>query len=409
MMRRGLSRRRVAGFLCFAATAALTGARSAVAETASDCRRGIADVRFDAGAPSTEWLRLDLGPDQHVQVRAEVGGLGLLAIIDSGATITVVDRAWADRLRLTLREGFRAEGLTGGMVGHYADNVSIRIGNATFEDVTVGVLDQATLKHSVKNDLAVIIGQDLLRTVVVEIDFIKKRMKLHQGHARPRRWSGNPVRLRRIQCGRHALPISVESRRPIDAVFDLGSNVPLYLAPDYVEAVQLLANRKTSTSLTAGGEGLALSRVAMLSSLGLGGAVIPQVPVVVPTTWNESRPAFVGWPVLSKFHVVMDLGHDLLWLRPEPRAIREPLPKDRSGLGTAWVEGQLRIIHVARGSPAEAIGLGAGESIIAVDGKRLDLDHLRRHPRLGSRPAGTVYVLNMADGRARKLVLQDYY
>lgn len=408
MMGRSLSRREVACFLCFAATA-LTGSRSSARATASDCPRGIADVRFDASARSTGWLRLDLGSDRHLRVRAEVGGISLPAIIDSGATITVVDRAWANKLRLTLREGFRAEGLTGRMIGYFADNVSVRIGNATFGDVTVGVLDQATFKHSVQNDLAIIIGQDLLRSMVVEIDFIRKRMKLHKGHDQPRRWSGAPVRLRRTQCGRHALPISVERRMPIDAVFDLGSNVPLYLAPDYAEAVELLKDRKTSTSVTAGGEGLALGQVTMLSCLEIGGAAIPKVPVVVPAAWNDSRPALVGWPVLSKFHMIMDLGHDVLWLRPEPDAIREPLPKDRSGLGTTWDRGHLRIVHVARGSPAEAIGLKAGESIIAVDGKRVDLHGVRNRPRLGSRPAGTVYVLTMADGSAHKLILQDYY
>ncbi|WP_082765680.1 MULTISPECIES: aspartyl protease family protein [unclassified Phenylobacterium] len=404
----GLSRRRVAGCLCLA-VATLIATRGRTRPIASSCSHWPVGVRFEAGRPSSGWLRLGSPSDEHVRVTAFVRGAALPAIFDSGATVTVIDRAWARSLGLSLRDGFHARGLTGPMSGHFADGVSVRLAAATFEPVTVGVLDLDALKLSARRDIALILGQDLLASVVVEIDAASGRANLHAARAKDARWPGRLVTLRRAECRRHVLPLSIEGRDPIDAVLDLGSSVPLYLAPEYARAHRLLADRKTSTALTAGGEGLEGGAIATLSALQVGGVTIPQVPVVVPEAWNEPSPALVGWPVLGKFRLFLDLAQDRLWLQPEPGALRVPLPKDRSGLGMAWMDGRLVIVHVARGSPAEAIGLRVGEIIAGIDGTPVAFEDPRLRSRLGARTAGTAYRLAMADGGERRLVLEDYY
>lgn len=401
-----LSRRRMAGSLAVLAAAGAAPGKASPAEPG--CGQAGVAVRFEPGPASSEWTPLQLPADQHVRVQGRIAGAVVPSILDTGATITVVDQSWAAALQLPVRDGFEARGLTAPMNGGYADGLCIRIGAALFGPLTAGVLDLSGLKGATRQDIGLVLGQDLLGSVVVEIDPARGRLRLH-GRNEQGNWPGRRVTLRRTACRRHALPIVLEGRDPVDAILDVGSDAPLYVSPQYAWLSGLMTQRKISTAITAGGEGLERSLVATVSALGIAGVRFRNAPLIVPNRWNEPAPAVVGWPLLQPFRLVLDLGRDQAWLQPRPEALRDPLPRDRSGLGMRWVEGRLVIIHVAPGSPAETIGLRPGQIITRIDGAPVTLGDPRLRGRLGLRPPGTAYDLTLADGGEARLVLADYY
>ncbi len=69
----------------------------------------------------------------------------------------------------------------------------------------------------------------------------------------------------------------------------------------------------------------------------------------------------------------------------------------------------LRVIYVAPASPAATDGLKIGDTIVAINGTRLDDAYFRTRPHEGSKPPGTVLRLTLDDGSAVNLHLADYY
>jgi S1-C subfamily serine protease len=80
----------------------------------------------------------------------------------------------------------------------------------------------------------------------------------------------------------------------------------------------------------------------------------------------------IGLPILSRFRLAIDYGHDRLWALPDPASIREPFVKDRLGLHLKKVDQGFTAELVSPGSPAAAAGFKTGDAVTLVDGKSRD-------------------------------------
>jgi predicted metalloprotease with PDZ domain len=93
-----------------------------------------------------------------------------------------------------------------------------------------------------------------------------------------------------------------------------------------------------------------------------------------------------------------------MWAAPGPN-LAYPLPKDRTGLNGYLTGGALKILHVARGGPAERAGFKAGEMVVAIDGETA----VTANARLAGAQPGRTLDFTLADGSHRRLTLADYY
>ena len=406
-----VSRRAVVGELIVAAaTVALS--RRLLAEGTQDVPSrspSLVRARFDGVTNFSGWRHLDVKIGSRPCVIVSVGGLSLAAVVDSGAGRTVLDWNVALKLGLVPHSGFRAGGFTGETEGGLVDGLSIRIGTLTLSGITAAVLDLATIAAATGEPTGLILGSELFEQVIVDLDFPHERIGLF-GPSGPRSPTGaTRLPLQNDGLERRNIPIQVGGERPIQALFDLGSDAPLYLSPQYVVDHRLLEGRKVSTVAGAGVEGITVSQIAVLPEIRLGNMVVRDVPVEVPPTWNQPSPAVVGSPVLGRFEIVTDYSRGALWLTADATASQSPFIKDRSGIGAQRLADRLRVIHVARGSPAELVGLRIGDEIVAIDGHPIEPAYLLVHPRPGAGPAGKTLELTLSDGRRLKLTLADYF
>ena len=115
----------------------------------------------------------------------------------------------------------------------------------------------------------------------------------------------------------------------------------------------------------------------------------------------------VGSRIMGRFRVLYDYSRRRVILELGPR-LEEPFTHDMSGLRLRSRTLELRTIEVARaaeGSPAEAVGLRAGDLVLSVDGRPVrpfDLPEVRA--RL-ERP-GPVRLETSRGGRRRTVVLE---
>ena len=372
-------------------------------------------LRIEKDAASTGWLDFDFYRDSQIYIPAQVNGVAVDVFLDSGVSHLIIDRAFAGELQLGERGAFNASGLAGRAQGAIAEKpVELRLGPLTLSPVRAYAMDLSLFTLGLGRPFRMMLGREVFEPLLVDIDFPSRKIAFHD----PRRFSAphGAVAVPLVPAGHvRSIPVSIEGLPPIQATFDIGNSGALDLSPRYAARHKLLDGKRTSTSLATGIEGENPVTTVMLSSLGLAGVTLRDVPAVVHATWrNDERniavPANIGIQALRRFRVITDYRRDRLWLVPNPAALSEPFRKNRVGLRVVHGPGHLKVTHVSRASPAEAAGFTAGDEIVAVGGRAIDERYVPDGLyRWMNGDPGTAVEVALRDGSKRRLTLADYY
>lgn len=329
-----------------------------------------------------------------------LNGQAVDALIDSGAQLSAIDSSYAKARGLRSHGLFMGRGVQGRVWGSWADGLSVSIGGASLARLKVAVIDYEPLSRQLGRPVQVVLGRDLFEAFVVELDFAAGALALHpresfQAPAGARLSSLKAVR------GRMTTTLSVEGGAPVQALVDLGNDLPLILSPSG-DTRRLVQRRPVSTALIGGYGSGAVGQVTTARYIVVDGLRIDEVPVnIAPRAIGFG--ANLGLPVLQRFHLWLDFGGRRMWLAPGGRA--KPFFKDRTGLN-GYADGDLlRITHVARGGPAERAGFKAGEAAATINGQPAAL----ANAALTDADDGRTLEFVMTNGARRRLVLAEYY
>lgn len=374
-----------------------------------------ATVAFEASTPAPAaqgevgWQQLHLATSRYLTVTASINGVAIPAVIDTGATRSVINQGWAKKLALPPSGTVTSAALTQKVDGTLYRVVTLGLGEVVVHDVDISSFDVSAVEESTSSLLPLVIGQDLLSTAILEVQFPLDRARLSL-FLDPKRIEGStrlPVSLEQSHLPR--IPVGVEDSLRCEAIVDLGSNVMCSISENFAREHGLLENRPISSIMTVGAEGPAINKVFSLQRLKFGPYILHNVPACAVDNWNFSQPVNLGWPCFAAFNFLLDTKRGALWLSASPDRLAQAIPRDRSGIGAARLPDRLLVRHVAENSPAEHAGLRDGDEIIAIDGRSVDADYPSRSERLGDKPAGTQINLTLADGRALTVVLAEYF
>jgi hypothetical protein len=355
------------------------------------------------------WNKLELASSRYLSVLAAINGHQLTAIIDTGATRTVISTEFASKLRLPISGSLLTNGLTQQVRGNLYRISRLEVSGLILEDTDILGLDLSAMEGSVSREISLFVGQDLIAKGLLEVEFPNDRARLVT--SLDVRTQGSYAKLP-ISIGQSNLPFSsveLENRQKSQAIIDLGSNVMCSISKDFASSSGLLENKPSSTTMTVGVEGPTIGTLFSIRRLSLGPFVFNNVPACAISDWRFSHPIDLGWPIFSAFDFVLDLGHTSLWLKADSSLLRLPLPRDRSGIGASRLADRLVVRHVGNNSPAELAGLQDGDEIVAINGRPVTADYPSRNERQGEQPAGTSLSLTLATGRTLTLVLADYF
>ena len=280
---------------------------------------------FTDVAPSSGWLAFEARPPRIVIVDVTVNGTPARALLDSGAQSSVVDRGLADRLALPVSPiaPVLAYGVSGAPQIGRSVALDLQAGSLRLPGLRAALIDLAPIAAASGRPFDLIIGQDVLRTVIADVDFPKGRLAFHDArrHTLPPGALPSPARSE----GRDLLvPIIVESK-PWEVVLDTGASGALALSPESARALGLLDGRhvETAPSITFGG--LSRDRVVRARTLTFAGVEATDVRVHIYSPAHGARvPAgLLGVEVLERFRIILDLGQGRLHLVPGP-----PAPSD---------------------------------------------------------------------------------
>jgi hypothetical protein len=346
--------------------------------------------------------------NNHIYLEALVDGSPVRLMFDTGSTGFLDTNALA-RLGLSAQGTLATQG--GGAKIERSGLVRLGrldLGGVVFRDQIVGTLDESGFASVEGGRVDGVLGYEIVKRLVVEIDYGAKRLTLFKrGGFRP-------------APGAVAVPIKFFAQIPeitarVDGiegefVIDTGSRASLLLLKPFVERNDLRqrydAHREGLIGWSIGGPVRGL--LARAGTLEIGGIRIDKPVVLIP----ERGPPVdgnIGGGILRHFDVAFDYGHNRIWFRP-----LSPSPDvyDRSGLWANQGPGGITIADVLPDSPASAADLAVGDVIQAVDGLgAADLDLVTLRQRL-KQPPGTdvrLTILRNGTSRAVDLKLRDLF
>jgi hypothetical protein len=302
----------------------------------------------------------------------------------------------------------RAVAIGGGVELAWADTRSISFGGLSRVRGRIGIADPA---GEVGFGADVLVGADLLSCCALDIDYDAGRFRILPSGRMPFPGTTAPLR-RRLPNGVYQSEVLLGGKllRPI--IVDTGDGGALTLSRAAWASTGPNGARVTTT-LGWGMGGAVVSDTLVLPAFSLAGTPPVEAELRVEDEGGFSATVGaagrLGTGLLLRYRVLLDPRAGRMVLQPG-RAAAAPVARSTSGLLLAFTGSALRVVHVMRGSPAEAGGWKAGEQICTADGMAV-ADQVKRDGMVEwsvGAPGRTVR-LGLCDGTERSLTLRRFY
>lgn len=359
-------------------------------------------------AKTQQSVPFELFRGNRLVIPATINGHETTAILDTGASLTTLNRDYARSIGLP--HGFKIEvkGAGGSGDAELVSGLNLQVGGFREEKASVGVVDLSALERSIGRPISAIVGRDFFNAAVVSIDWAGKRLQItaRDGFAPP---AGATA----LDVGKkgpfNTVAVSIAGAPPIEALLDLGNGGALVLPRSYWSGRAELARLRSAGAMAGGVGGMRPAQAAMIPSVTLAGRSFNDVPAILSNSGDGADPtqmANVGIGLLKQFKVAFDLGSQRIYLTP--RSDTPAFDRDRAGLRLDLHDDRLKVVFVSPEGPAAAAGLKVGDEIVAVDGRRVAPDYYDQ-PDWMFGAAGRHVELTRADGSKVALTLRDYY
>ncbi len=356
--------------------------------------------------------------ERHVWIRASVNGRPPADFIfDTGASITVIDSAYA--ARIGLRTEGEQQGQGAGATGRasFASLKSLRVEGADGDgiempDVKVAVLSvNSILAPFFWKDCAGIIGFDFIDRFVDEIDYDGRMLTFYD--PKSFHYSGRGT----------AIPMTLAGHTPVvkmkldgtyegDFRVDVGSGSTVDLHTPFVDKYGLADQADRSVEVMGGGFGGTFqTRIVRMKKIEIGPyswskPLVSLSEATAGAFTSEDYAGNIGNRILERFKVTLDYDRRQLWLEPG-RLYGRRDAFTRTGLQLGRLADTVRVMFVLEGSPAQKAGIRAGEAVLALDGKPMsDLTPDEVTRVLDEGPPGRHTLTMLRGGKVKKVSVQ---
>ncbi len=265
-----------------------------------------------SAAPVSQALTLTRG--SRLMIDARINGQAVQALLDSAAEATILDRKFAQHLKLGRGQATTGQGSgQSSFEAALVNGVSIEALGLSLTDQTVAVADLSDVgQRLLKRRLDVILGRELFDAARLSIDIEARRIAVVTRGQDP---AG--VRLGLVtEHGVETIPVQVEEGAPVRATFDLGNGSHVLLSRSYAERLGLTSGGRISHTERGGGLGGETTRqVYTLRSIRIAGRAFSDVQAAIDPQPSASE-VNIGVSLLRHFRITTDYAAHAAWLEP---------------------------------------------------------------------------------------------
>jgi hypothetical protein len=217
-----------------------------------------------------------------------------------------------------------------------------------------------------------IIGYAVLSRYILKIDYDSNKIEF---------WSRGSLKYPRggflLRPQINMLPVQslrIKDERTITSrfLFDMGAGLNMMLTSDFIkDSAFMRKKRKFFTKQAEGLGGKIDMQLSVIKEVKIGPYRFRNVPVYIfDDTYNVTSYPYLGGilgnDLLRRFNIILNYDHRDIYLLPNSH-YNEPFDYSYTGMELFYENGHIVIGDVAKGSPAEAVGLKEGDIVIAID------------------------------------------
>lgn len=274
----------------------------------------------------TAWIALP-EPGGLIDIQCQIGGRDIRAVVDSGAQFSAIDRELAEALGLkrTATLPMLAYGVSGDPSLTHTVKLDLALPGMSVSGMRAAVLELTNLSQITGRGFSLLLGRDVLRELVVDIDFPLRRVAFQtpETYVPPRDALPAPLKL---VGGAPMIAVRIEGGPPIDVMVDTGATGLLALSAKTAETAGLLsAGREVRSAHSVSLGGLSLDRVVTARRIEIAGVSLTNVGVQIydPSARAAVPAGLLGTGFLRRFRMALDLGEGRLFLaRSTPLLVR---------------------------------------------------------------------------------------
>jgi hypothetical protein len=305
-------------------------------------------------------------------------------IFDTGAEHTILTRREiTDLLSVNYRRKFTLYGadLSTELIAYLAQGIQLQIGNLWLPNRNILVLEEDYFNFDEFSgvDIQGILGADVFRRYVVEIDYTREKITFYKREdfkGPGKGFESYPVEFHRSRPY-ITVPIKSASDSLVQTklLLDSGSSLPLILYPA-TSPILTIPEQVVPGQLGLGLGGFLEGVVGRVQEVNLAGTILPDVVTsfqnlgdVIDSTALNNRNGIIGNQSLEYFHIIIDYVKQKLYLAPVSRKTPE-FKFDRSGLfviASGKYLNEFKIASVVEGSPADEAGLQVDDLLVRIN------------------------------------------
>jgi len=291
-------------------------------------------------------------------------------ILDTGAAMSVIDKAYADELGLELQGDLRGKGAGGTVDVSLTTLPPFGLRGIRFNEQTVGVIDLKELNRLLDLEIVGILGFDFLSRFVTRVDYSKELISFYDPEKFEYSGDGHQVDLN-LKNSVFAVEATLDGEHSGTWLFDLGAGS---VSLDGVYAFRSgISKRKGVEGLGRGAGSTFNVKKVKCSTIDFAGFTIDYPTVSfsyggTDTVLTSDQIGILGNNLFRNFVIYCDYANERIIVE-KGKDFNLRFPEDRSGLQLARRDdGQIEIFYVAKGTPGDKAGFIQGDAVKTING-----------------------------------------
>ncbi|MBC7848451.1 MAG: aspartyl protease family protein [Chitinophagaceae bacterium] len=322
-------------------------------------------------------------------------------ILDTGSGGISLDSLTAVRLNInTILSDRTIRGIAGIRQVRFIYDMPLHLPKLTVDSLDFHINDYEVLTSSYGEKIDGIIGFSFLSRYIVKIDYDSSKVYVYtKGRFKYPR-GGFLIRPALNNIPIFATPVKDNREVSNRYYFDTGAGMCLLLSSDFVNDSNFISTkRKWFTTQAEGLGGKAAMKQGVVKQVKIGPYKFKNVPTYIfddefNVTSYPNLGGLIGNDLLRRFNLIINYERRDLYLVPNSH-LREPFDYSYTGLGMYVIDGEIRIIDVMEGSPAEEAGFKPGDIVMAIENNFTN--NIQAYKTLLQTPGGRLKVLVLRD------------
>ena len=300
-------------------------------------------------------------------------------VFDTGAGMAVLNPKTAKELGLMTTGTLSVRGVGGAVTAPRYSSLSWSVGKINLRANAIG-FPVEHLEHKIGKKIDGIIGADLLRRYVTQIDYDQKLLRFFNFEGFKYTGKGKKMRLKMMGT-LSTCPLTVQlpngEKHTEDFLIDTGAGVCIGFTTSFSNTHQLTSKfTKKYRFYTSGATtNKTYLEAAKLPKLTLGGFAFQNIPISISSTrqgvlGTYRNGGILGNRILKRFNITLNYDRRRVYWEPN-QAYQQAFKRNCAGIFFGFIDNfqHIEVHQVIVGAPAQQAGLKKGDRILEVQGK----------------------------------------